>query len=72
MDSKKQQKFQKFPGLVALIVLKTGYTKGYVSKVLGGKVEQKGQKAKHILKLAENLTNAVDDVQIENYSLKSA
>jgi hypothetical protein len=59
---KSQEKTTKFHGLGVVIAAKTGFSKDYCNRVLGGKIPTGGQKARRILEIANKLNEALEQV----------
>jgi predicted transcriptional regulator len=51
----KQEKIEKTHGMGRVIARKTGIHEGYVSRVLAGKVNRAGKKARVIVEMAEEV-----------------
>jgi len=61
----KQEKLQKrdrIPGLVRIVTLKTGYAEHYVSRVLNGRVNRAGKKARVIVEMAEKIKSSLEGI----------
>lgn len=56
MSAESQEKPTKYHGTGRIIARKTGYNEDYISRVLNGKVNREGKKARHILELAGQIT----------------
>lgn len=60
MNIESQESGTKFHGLGVVIAAKTGFSAGYVLRVLNGKVPTGGQKARRILEIFGKLNATLD------------
>ena len=58
----KQEKIEKTHGMGRVIARKTGIHEGYVSRVLAGKVNRAGKKARVIMELAEMIAKKMEEI----------
>lgn len=66
MNSEKQIKVPRFFGIGKIIAQKTGYSEEHISGVLTGKRSRNGRKGRHIIELAQQLTESLEKIRIEN------
>lgn len=57
-----QEKSKKIFGMGRVIARKVGCSEDYVSRVLSGKVNQRGKKARHINEVADTLNRTLEEL----------
>jgi hypothetical protein len=66
MEGEKQENVSKFYGVGRMIARKTGYSEEHISGVLTGKRSRNGKKGRHIIQLAQQLTEILEQIRVED------